>query len=168
MTSFLRFAIPAALLAAAGAAQPEIHGTLLDAGCTDRSTLNLRRPPATFQASVPVQAQPVSAHGITVDAKTAHSERADVLEHMVRDIPARQSDPSCGITGGTRAYAVLLDNGTLLDLDEGGNTLATEAVYATREGRDLLAGKAFGFKPRVTIQGRVGGGKVLVYTMQVS
>jgi len=168
MTSFLRFAIPAVLLAATGAAQPEIHGTLLDAGCTDRSTLNLRRPPTTFQASVPVQAQPVSAHGITVDPKTAHSERADVLEHMVRDIPARQSDPTCGVTGGTRAYAVLLDSGQLLDLDEGGNTLAAEAVFATREGRDLINGKAFGFKPRVTIQGRVGGGKIMVDRMQVS
>jgi hypothetical protein len=168
MKSFLRFAMPAVLLAVTGAAQSEIRGTLVDAGCRNRSILNLRRPPETFQASVPVQAQPVTAHGITVEPKTAAAERSDVLEHMVRDVPSRQSDPTCGLSGGTSAYAILLDDGTLLDLDEGGNTLAAEAVYATRQGRDLLNGKAFGFKPRVTIQGRVTGGKVLVDRMQVS
>ncbi len=141
-------------------AQSEMQGILIDAGCRDRSQINLRQPPERATPHVPVQ-PPVSASGITVDAKTAHSERADILIHQVPDLMTGQPDPTCAITGGTRAYAVLLTDGKLLDLDEAGNTLAAEAVYATTRGRDLLNGRSYGFKPHVTIKGRISRGKIL-------
>jgi hypothetical protein len=155
-----RVAVSAALLAGAALAQSELHGILIDAGCRDRSAVNLAQPAERFSASVPVQ-MPAAVHGITVDAKTAEGERADVVMHQVPDLATRQPDPTCAITGGTRGYAVLLENGKLLDLDEGGNTFASEAVFATKQGRDLLNGRAYGFKPHVTIQGRIAGAKLL-------
>ena len=155
-----RVALSAALLAGAALAQSELHGILIDAGCRDRSAVNLAQPAERFSAAVPVQ-PPASAHGITVDANTADRERADVVMHQAPDLATRQPDPTCAITGGTRGYAVLLDNGKLVDLDEGGNTFASEAVFATKQGRDLLNGKAYGFKPRVTIHGRIAGAKLL-------
>ena len=156
----MKIAAPGLLLAGAIWGQTEMHGTLIDAGCRDRSAVNLAQPPERFIPAVPVQ-PPASGSGITVDTKTANSERADVVMHQVPDLATRQADPTCAITGGTRAYALLLDNGKLLDLDEGGNTFASEAVYATLRGRDLLNGKAYGFKPRVTVKGRIHAGKVL-------
>src|SRR5579884_1150960 len=92
-----------------------LHGTLLDAGCRDRSSMNLRAAPQKFTPAVPVQPA-TSSSGVSVDSKTANAERADVVMHQVPDLATRQEDPSCAITGGTRAYAVLLDDGKLLDL----------------------------------------------------
>jgi hypothetical protein len=160
MRTSLRIAVSGTLLAAAALAQSEMNGILIDAGCRDRSAVNLRQPPERIVGKVPLQ-PPVSASGITVDAKTAHAERADILLHQVPDLATRQYDPTCAITAGTRAYAVLLDNGKLFDLDEGGNTLATEAIYATDQGRALWNGAAYGVKPRVKIRGRIVAGRVL-------
>lgn len=161
MNTVLRVTLCTAFLAAGALAQTELHGILIDAGCRDRSSVNLKQAPERFTPSVPTQSQP-SASGITVDSKTARGERADVVSHQVPDLATRQPDPTCAITGGTRGYAVLLDNGKFLDLDEGGNTFAAEAVLATPQGRDLLNGKAYGFKPKVTVTGRVQGSRVLV------
>ena len=156
----------ALLAACAAAAQPTLHGMLLDAGCRDRSAVNLRRPPEKFTPSVPVQLPP-SANGISVDAKTAQAERADVVSHMAPDLATRQFDPTCAITAGTRAYALLLDNGRFLDLDEGGNTFATDAVNSNPQGREMLNGRAFGFKPTVEVKGTVTGDRLVTDWLQV-
>jgi hypothetical protein len=136
------------------------NGTLVDAGCRDRSSLNLDRAPKPGPAPV---AQPAATpHGITVDPSTLDAERADIMPHQVPDLISRQPDPACAITGDTRAFALLLDSGRLVDLDEGGNTFAGEAVQASAAGRAMLAGFGPGLKPRVAIEGRLRGDRLLV------
>ena len=117
---------------------------------------------AESQAASKGNASAVSSHGIAIDAKTLAAERADSLRHQVPDLITRQADPTCAITGGTSGYAVRLDDGRILNLDEGGNTLATESVLASRNGRAMLNGAAYGFKPRVTIVGHIRGDHLIV------
>ena len=94
------------------------------------------------------------SHGITVDAATMKAERQDVTEVMTHAYSAvRQSDPTCAIKGNTHAFALLLPNGRLLDLDEAGNTYAAAMVSTTPQGRAMLNGEAGGFKPTVSIKG---------------
>jgi hypothetical protein len=104
----------------------------------------------------------VSAAGVTVDADTLQKERSDIMAHQVPDLRMRQPDATCAITGGTRSFAVLMDNGRLLNLDEGGNTLATQSLLADPEGRALYNGTGPAVKPRVVIQGRIHGDKLIV------
>lgn len=149
-----------------------LEGVLVDASCKDRSRANLTTPPESLSAAMPVQPTAasgssggnggVSAQGVSVDAKTVAAERGDVLEHQAKDLATRQFDPTCAVTGGTSAYAVLLSNGRLLDLDEGGNTLASEAVLQSANGRAMLNGNAYGFKPQVKLTGRVRGDRIIV------
>jgi len=137
-------------------------GMLVDAGCRDRSSLNLRQPPAPISAfTAPVD--PATAFtGVTVDPKTLDAERSGIMEHQVPDLLSRQTDVACAVTGDTRAFALLLDNGRLLDLNEGGNTLASVAVQANEAGRAMLSGFGRSLKPRVVIQGSVRGDRLLV------
>jgi hypothetical protein len=169
------------------------RGMLVDAGCRDRTQTNLVRPAIPTGRDLPAQTpqeessqnseraklgfatgktQPqsgsVSAAGITVDAKTIQSEREDVLSHQVPDLLTRQPDPTCAVTGGTRAFALLMNNGRLLGLDEGGNTFALQSVQSTDAGRALLNGKSSGFKPKASIKGRVRGDKLIVDNLNLS
>jgi hypothetical protein len=151
-------------------------GTLFDAACKDRSIANLALPPETLAATTPAEftsgtnTKPannnsqggVSAHGVSVDAKTLATERGDVLEHQVPDLRTRQMDPTCGITGRTSTYALALSDGRLLNLDQGGNTLAAEAVNSSTQGRAMLNGTAFAFKPRAKVSGRIRGDRFFV------
>ena len=150
-----------------------LQGVLFDAGCKDRSALNLSSPPETLSAAKPAETAAesqakakntgaVSSHGINVDAKTIAAERADVLPHQVADLRTRQADPTCALTGSTVGYSLLLDDGRILNLDEGGNTMANEAVVLSKEGRAMLNGSGYGFKPRVRVVGRVRGDRVIV------
>ncbi|HLI83334.1 MAG TPA: hypothetical protein VKV17_05415 [Bryobacteraceae bacterium] len=174
-----------------GAAGPptgpvEISGILVDAGCADRSQENLVRTPAPLNFTAPAEypeeaqamneqrtktgfagkAEPqspaVQASGISVDQKTLAQEQADVLEHQARDLYSRQPDNSCGITADTSSFALLTDQGRLLNLDQGGNTWAWQAVQSTAEGRALLNGMGPSFKPRVTIKGEVVADRLVV------
>jgi hypothetical protein len=156
------------------------NGVLFDAACKDRSTANLAIPPESLAAGTPAEftsgpnsktaSKPaaknsqdgVSAHGISVDAKTLASERSDVLEHQVPDLRTRQQDPTCAITGSTSTYGLALSDGRLLNLDQGGNTLAAEAVNGNPQGRAMLNGTAFGFKPRAKVSGRIRGDRFFV------
>jgi len=140
------------------------NGTLVDAGCRDRTNLNLHQAPEPGPAPVP-SAQPaneISAHGITVNRKTLAAERSDITPHQVPDMISREADPTCAITGGTRAFALLLDSGRLVNLNEGGNTLAIEALQSSAAGWALLAGTGAGLKPRVTVEGRLRDDRILV------
>ncbi len=144
-----------------------LHGLLVDASCLDRSSTNLAEPPETPNLA---PAQPrnasngggVAAHGVQVDAQTAQAERTDVMEHQVPDLRTRVNDPTCAITGSTRALALLLDNGRLLNLNEGGNTLALEKIQSSPAGRALLAGTGPALKPKLTVQGIIHGDRVEV------
>jgi hypothetical protein len=137
-----------------------LHGVLIDAGCEDRSLWNLARPAESLSAAIPAAGQASQSHGITVDSKTLAAERRDVVQVMNPDLRARQSDPTCALKAGTRAYAVLLDNGRLVDLDDGGNTYAALAVQNSPPGRAMLNARGPGFKPRVTVTGTVEGDRI--------
>ena len=140
-----------------------LHGILVDASCLDRSALNLKQPPvATGSADTVKPAGPVSAKGVTVDSQTADRERADALAKQTADLRTRQQDPGCAVTGATVSFAVLLDDGRLLNLDEGGNTLAGQAVRANAAGNAMLNGSGSPFKPWVTIVGRPEQDRVVV------
>jgi hypothetical protein len=154
-----------------------LGGTLVDAGCADRTALNLSQPPLSLEAAAPAAASGgssappdggISNGGITVDRKTLEGERADAMAHQVPDMRTRQSDPTCSITGATQGFALLLDNGRLLNLGEAGNTFAMEAVYSTPAGRAMLSGAGPGVKPRVTVTGRTFGDRFLVESVHVT
>jgi len=155
----------------ADAASIAIRGVLIDAACRDFSRFNLSQPPQALPAPAKdASAKPgggASASGITVDARTLDSERADAMPHQVADLASRQSDPTCAIKGDTHAYAVLLADGRVADLDEGGNTLADAAVKADPQGRAMLAGQGPGFKPIVTVTGRVQGSKIVATAVRI-
>ncbi len=155
----------------ADAASIAIRGVLIDAACRDFSRFNLSQPPQALPAPAKdANAKPAggaSASGIAVDARTLDSERADAMPHQVADLASRQSDPTCAIKGDTHAYAVLLADGRVADLDEGGNTLADAAVKADPQGRAMLAGQGPGFKPIVTVTGRVQGSKIVATAVRI-
>src|SRR3712207_2011774 len=50
----------------------------------------------------------------------------------------RQNDRTGSITGATRGFALLTEKGRLLNLDEGGNTFANQALYASDAGRAMM------------------------------
>jgi hypothetical protein len=140
-----------------------VSGMLIDGSCPDRSSLNLHEWPEVAPAPLPNNSSGgVSAKGVTVDAKTLQRERGDVLAHQVPDLRMRQPDPTCAITGSTRSFALLMDNGRLLNLDEGGNTLAGQSLYVDPAGRAMLNGRGPGLKPRIIVEGRIQGDKLIV------
>jgi hypothetical protein len=216
MTTLLRLAAPLALAALTAAAQNAnevkdrgatpvqsgpappvvLYGTLVDAGCRNRTALNLKQAPETFAAAAPAQTaadaqsgaqartaqgyqnpsapsqQPntqVSVNGVTVDPKTLAAERHDVLEHQVPDLRSRQMDPTCAITGATHSFAlVLTDNGRMLNLDEGGNTFANEAVQGSPDGRTMMSGNGGGFKPAAVVKGNIHADRVVVQSLKLT
>jgi len=171
-----------------------LYGTLVDAGCRNRTALNLKQAPETFTAAAPAQTaaeaqsgsqartaqgyqnpsapsqQPntqVSVNGITVDPKTLAAERHDVLEHQAPDLRSRQMDPTCAITGATHSFALVLDNGRMLNLDDGGNTFANEAVQGNPQGRTMMSGNGGGFKPLAVVKGNIHADRVMVQSLKL-
>jgi len=140
-------------------------GILVDGTCSDRSVLNLREKPSPQTMATPPSppsGSEGSSSGISVDSKTMENERADAMEHQMPDLKSRQADPTCAITGGTREFALLLPDGRLLNLDEGGATYAAQTLNSLPEGRALLNGTGGGVKPQVTLRGRVQGDRLIV------
>jgi hypothetical protein len=115
------------------------------------------------------QANPTTtASGVTVDSKTLAAERGDVLEHQVPDLHSRQMDPTCAITGATHSFALVLADGKMLNLDDGGNTFATVAIQGSAAGRAMLNGNGGGMKPEVTIKGTQRPGRVVVDSLKIN
>jgi len=155
------------------------HGILIDGGCRDGEMLNLRRPPESLLQEAPAQpanaAQnnppptgAVSAQGISVNGATINAERAGVMEPRVPGMFERQADPTCAITASTTSFALLTDDGRLLDLDQGGNTLALIAVQSTSGGRALLNGQGPGVKPRVVVKGQIRGESLIAQDVKTA
>jgi hypothetical protein len=136
-------------------------GTLVDASCDDRTTLNLQQQP-THPDLAEENSPPQPAPGAKVDPKTAQKERADALAHQNPDVVTRQPDRSCAVNGATRGFALLMTNGRLVNLDEGGNTMALQAVQSTPAGRAMLNGTGGALKPQVTLRGRIQGDRLIV------
>ena len=135
-----------------------VSGILVDASCDDRSSLNLRQRPAPDIAPPPNPRAPVAADPRSREA----AERAGVTPHENADLRTRQPDPSCAVNGGTRAFALLLPNGRLLNLDEGGTTLVWQRLNSLPQGRAMLNGAGPAFKPQFTLRGRVNGDRLIV------
>jgi hypothetical protein len=148
------------------------RGILIDAGCRDFSRFNLNLSPQALPAPAKEPdakaAGGTTASGITVDAKTLDAERADAMPHQVADLVSRQSDPTCAIKGNTRAYALLMDDGRVADLDEGGSTFADAAVKADPQGRAMLAGQGPGFKPIVAVTGHIQGSRIVASAVKIA
>jgi hypothetical protein len=169
-----------------------LTGTLVDAGCQNRSAENLASAPMQLNVTQPAEpaeeeafektqrtqlpfagqnvlpeSATTTASGITVDKATLDAERADVVSHQVPDLYSRQPDDSCAITGDTKAFALLLSNGRLLNLDEGGNTWAFQAVQSTDAGRAVLSGTGSPFKPRATVKGEIWADQLLVESLSL-
>jgi hypothetical protein len=140
-------------------------GTLLDAGCTDRSLQNLRaQPTQTLATSKPAQKSP---DGITVTPQVTKSERGDTVWAHTPDHASRYSSASCAVTADTKSFMLLLPDGTLLNLDEGGNTLALEAFQDSPAGHTILNGKVGGLKPQATILGVRSGDRLQTRSIEL-
>lgn len=140
-----------------------LHGILVDAGCVDRSSLNLQRP-----ATPPALAAPMGKpSGDAPSASAADRARAGAFQHQVPDLVARQDDPACAITGLTRGFAILTVDGRLLNLDEGGNTMAIQAIQANPAGRALLNRSGPAIKPKAIVTGRIRGDRVLTSKLSI-
>ena len=74
----------------------------------------------------------------------------------------RQPDRSCAVNGATRGFALLMPDGRLLNLDEGGNTMAIQGIHSIPAGRAMLNGTGGALKPQVTLRGRVQGDRLIV------
>jgi len=168
-----------------------VTGVLVDAGCADRTLLNLEQPSDLALATTATQRSTeekqhraqqtpldtgtatlaesgsIRGRGITVDRSTAQAEREDELEHQVPDLRMRQPDPSCAITGATRGFAFLLPDGRLVNLDEGANTYAMEAIMATPGGRAMMNGTRPGLKLRAQIRGRLSSDRLAVDSLTI-
>ena len=157
-----------------GAALQSHEGLLIDAGCRDRTVWNMTRQPVPLQRAIAPTGQQGTGGAqqqsnlVNVDPKTIDAERMDAMQ-VIRnsDSAVRQSDPTCAIKGDTRAFALLLPNGRLLDLDDGGNTYAAAMVSSTPQGRAMLNAQQGGFKPRVRVAGRIQGDRLITDSLAV-
>jgi hypothetical protein len=158
------------------------RGILVDAGCQDRSLTNLKRAASLAPAAPPDKSSSdkadtpkgaaarngaVNDKGVKVDSSTVRAERAIPMETRTPDHLTREMDPSCALTAQTKAFALLLPNGTLLNLDEGGNTMAYEAFQSSPQGQAILNGRGNAEKPHATIKGTRRGDQLEVQTVRL-
>ena len=161
-----------------------LNGILIDAGCRDRTALNLARAPISLDQSLSpeslvaiaagskngtaeTQTGAITAKGITVDAATLAGEREDVMQTHFADMISRRRDPSCGITAETRGFALLTANGLLLNLNQGGNTYAWQAVQSSDAGRAMINGKGPAVKPRAMLKGKIQADRLIVESLNL-
>jgi hypothetical protein len=146
-------------------AASSFHGVLLDGSCAELATLNLRDTPMRQPAVTPqgtANRSKLEAKGATIER-----ERADAMAQQVRDQYGRQPDLSCAVTAGTSGFAVLLDNGRLVDLDSGGAMHALEALRSSSQGRAMLDGSGPALKPRVQLSGWVSGTRLITQSVKL-
>ena len=73
----------------------------------------------------------------------------------------------CPITGGTRAFALQLSGGRLLDLGEAGTTLASAALNGSKDGRALINRLVYSIWPQATVKGHLHGSKIMVDSVTI-
>lgn len=134
------------------------NGTLLDAGCQNLNSYALR---------MRARETPPEAAGPGQEAAAARSSLVpeEVKENRVPDLSTRQTDTACAVTAATIGFALLLDNGQLKDLDEGGNTFAWQALQATASGQAVLAGKQRGVNPHAELRGTLRDQEIIVESL---
>jgi hypothetical protein len=139
-------------------------GLMVDGGCRDRSPENLRTPP-TDSLAVAAKEPAKPPKGITVAPQVLKAERGEATLPDTLDHASRYDSASCALTADTKAFAILLADGQLLDLDEGGNTLAFDAFQSTPAGAAILNGKVGGLKPQATVTGLTAGRRIKVQSV---
>jgi hypothetical protein len=132
----------------------------------DRSLVNLRTRP-TGAPALPSGSEK-TAKGISVSPEVLKAERARATLPRTPDHAGRYDSATCAITADTKAFMLLLPDGTVLDLDEGGNTLAFEAFQAMPEGQAILNGKIGGLKPQASVRGTRTGDRVRVKSVELA
>jgi hypothetical protein len=144
-------------------------GIILDASCTDRSLVNLRSQPEAALATINGPQKPAegSAAGISVSPQVVKAERAEAILPDTADHASRYPSASCALTADTKAFMLLLPDGTLLNLDEGGNTMAFEAFQDSAGGQAILNGKVGGMKPQATIAGIRSGDRLKARSVEL-
>jgi hypothetical protein len=130
------------------------QGLLVDDGCLNRSLRNLRRTP---EEGKPEPLAPPNTE----------AERAGAMAHQEPDHRSRQPDDTCGVTGQTSAFGLLLNDGRYISFDQGGNTRAGMALQASAAGRNMLNGRQPAVKPRATVTAAVQGGRVTVDSVKI-
>ena len=140
-------------------------GVMVDAACRDRSPENLLSPPAEALAVEKPVEKP--ARGITVAPPTLKTERGRATMPDTPDHASRYTSTSCALTADTKAFALLLPSGQLLELDEGGNTLAFDAFQSTPGGAAILNGKVGGLKPMAKVTGLQAGRKIKARSVEI-
>jgi hypothetical protein len=162
-------AIIAAFLVFAAGALAQKHstmtwsGVMVDAGCRDRSPENLLAPPVESPAVAKRPQAP--AKGIAIAPQVLKAERGEATLPDTLDHASRYSSASCALTADTKAFALLLPDGLLLELDEGGNTLAFNAFQSTPAGQAILNGKVGGLKPLAKVSGLRAGSRIKVQSI---
>jgi hypothetical protein len=144
-----------------GGKEMTVTGILIDAGCQDRTALNLARPPRNRTGATPPDG-PDADRNINPEA-----ERAGAIAQQVPETINRQPDMTCAVTEATRGFALLLDDGRLVNLDEAGNTRAIDAVGRSAAGRAMLNGKGPAVKPKVEVTGRFLEERLLVTKLRL-
>jgi hypothetical protein len=138
---------------------------MLDDGCTNRRLDNLSAQPTDALASA--REPQKSPQGIRVAPQVLKAERAEATLPRTPDHASRYSSSSCALTADTKAFMLLMSDGTLLDLDGGGNTLAFEAFQATPTGQAILNGKVGGLKPPATVMGIRTGNRLKAKSVEI-
>jgi hypothetical protein len=75
--------------------------------------------------------------------------------------------PACPVTGGTRAFALQLQDGRLLDLGEAGTTFASAALNGSKDGRALINRMVYSIWPQATVKGHLHGSKIMVDSLTI-
>ena len=75
--------------------------------------------------------------------------------------------PACPITEVTRAYALQLADGRLLDLGEAGTTFVGAALNGCKDTRPLINRIVYSIWPKATVKGRLHGSKIMVDSVSI-
>jgi hypothetical protein len=149
------------------AVQTEWSGMLVDGGCHDLSLENLRSQPVDALAKAPPTTK--ENPGIAPPPKQVlQREQAEALRAHTPDHASRYSSAACAVTGDTTHFALLLGNGVLLILDEGGNTFAFDAFQNTQAGQEILNGKVGGWKPAAVVRGVRSGDRLWTRSVRIT
>jgi hypothetical protein len=75
--------------------------------------------------------------------------------------------PACPVTEVTRAYALQLADGRLLDLGEAGTTFVGAALNGCKDTRPLINRIVYTIWPKATVKGHLHGSKIMVDSVSI-
>ena len=75
--------------------------------------------------------------------------------------------PACPVTESTRAYALQLADGRLLDLGEAGTTFVSAAINGCKDTRPLINRVVYTVWPKATVKGHLHGSTIIVDSVSI-